>query len=420
MDITNNALFTPIKIGPRRVPNRFAIQPMEMNNAVSLEDAEHRGDPNERTYQRYRDLLKGGAGICVLEAISITDVSVARDHQLMITPRNAKALERFVADVKSVNKEPIFVCQLTHSGEISNPAFSKRVTPKPMPGFGGDVLSDEDAEGIIEQYVTAARIARDAGFDGLDLKFCHGYLGGQILRPYNDRKWKYGGPKENRFRFGYEVYERVSKAINDPNFILGSKVTMYEGVPGGQGCAGPRSAVLDLSEPLEFVRGIEERGAHFIIETAGGPAGNMPLVQPPQKAPDQAYLHFYFTNELKKAVKSSTAIVGSGYSVFSDGHAAFRYIEPEDSSLLAWGDRNIRDGVVDMVALGRQSIADALLPAKLLAGKWDEVSWCVACDGCLELLIRQKPVGCVRYDQEAAQMLAKARREFGRLDVART
>ena len=98
----------------------------------------------------------------------------------------------------------------------------------------------------------------------------HGYLGAQILRPYNDRKWKYGGPKENRFRFGYEIYERITKAVNDPAFILGSKVTLYEGIPGGQGTAGLDLPMMDISELLEFIKGIEERGARF---TDSRPAG---------------------------------------------------------------------------------------------------------------------------------------------------
>ena len=56
--------------------------------------------------------------------------------------------------------------------------------------------------------------------DGVDFKICHGYLGTQLLRPYNDRKWKYGGSFENRARFAFEGYERMKKEINDPNFII--------------------------------------------------------------------------------------------------------------------------------------------------------------------------------------------------------
>jgi 2,4-dienoyl-CoA reductase-like NADH-dependent reductase (Old Yellow Enzyme family) len=78
---------------------------------------------------------------------------------------------------------------------------------KPLAGFGGDIIDEEYQ--TIEQFVTAAKIAHDCGADGIDFKNCHGYLDSQILRPYNDRKWKYGGPWENRTRFTYTVYERI-------------------------------------------------------------------------------------------------------------------------------------------------------------------------------------------------------------------
>ena len=420
MTIETNAIYTPIKIGTRTAANRFVIQPMEFNDGVGSADPAHRGDPTGRTTARYQDLHAGNAGMVILEAITVSDESYARTDQLMILPRNAQALARFVKEVKAVNDKPIFVCQLTHSGEISNPDISERTAPRVSPGFDARLLTDADGDKIIEQFVTSAKIAHDAGFDGVELKFCHGYLGAQILRPYNNRKWKFGGPKENRFRFGFEIYERVMKAVNDPNFILGSKVTVYEGIPGGQGTAGPDSPVMDISESLEFIKGIEARGAKFILQTAGGPSANTVLNQPPQALPDEAYMHFYFAHEVKKVVRPETVVVGSAYSVFNDGHHNFRYVNPEESSLLAWGHKNITQGVTDMIALGRQSIADPEFPRKVIAGKLDEVKWCHACDGCFELLARQQKVGCVTHSQESAQLLARTRREFGPLFVSRT
>jgi 2,4-dienoyl-CoA reductase-like NADH-dependent reductase (Old Yellow Enzyme family) len=356
----------------------------------------------------------------VLEAITVTEESYARTEQLMILPRNAKALANLVAEVKKVNARPIFVAQLTHSGEISNTDISTSTAPRVSPGFDSRLLTDDDGDHIIEQFVSAARIAHDAGFDGLELKFCHGYLGGQILRPYNNRKWKYGGPKENRFRFGFEIYERVMKAVNDPNFLLGSKVSVYEGIPGGQGTAGPDTPVMDISESLEFIKGIEERGARFIIQSAGGPSANTVLNEPPQSHPDEAYMHFYFSHEVKKVVRPETVVIGSAYSVFNDGHHNFRYVNPEESSLLAWGEKNINGGITDMIALGRQSIADPEFPRKAMAGQLGEIAWCHACDGCFELLARQQKVSCVTHSQEGAQLLARTRRQFGPLYVSRT
>ena len=94
--------------------------------------------------------------------------------------------------MKKINDKAVFIWQLTHSGEISHPDFSKRVTVKPHADFGGELLSEEDIDKILDQFVLGAKIAHECGADGVDFKICHGYLGTQLLRPYNDRKWKYG------------------------------------------------------------------------------------------------------------------------------------------------------------------------------------------------------------------------------------
>ena len=85
-----------------------------------------------------------------------------------------------------------------------------------------------------------------------------------------------------------------------------------------------------------------------------------------------------------------------------------------------WANKNIRDGVTDMVAIGRQSLADGRMPLKLQQGKEDEVNWCIACDNCIELLIRQQPVGCTVYDKEYGEALAAIRKEEGKLKAKRT
>lgn len=405
-------LFEPIKIGNRTCSNRFCVNAMESNNA----DAE--GNPTEKTYGRYEKLFRGDSGLIDLEAITVTRESRGRLNQLSIEPHNAKAIEKFVRRMKEVNKRPLFIFQLTHSGELSRPEFSRRVTVKPLEGFiPADQLTEDDVEKILQEYETAAKIAYDAGADGLDLKFCHGYLSSQILRPYNDRKWKYGGSWENRRQYAYDLMERVQKAVNyDKNFIIGAKVSAWEGFPGGQGSAGPDSAVMDLSETFDLIKGMEERGASYILQSAGSPSITLALSQPDRRIPDYAYLDFFFQHEIKKIVKPTTVVIGSGYSVFRDGKNSFQAVKkPEQSSLTYWAEKNIREGVVDMVAIGRQSIADPELPAKLQEGRENEINWCTCCDHCMEIMIRQHPVGCCTYDREYIEDFQQVRKELGML-----
>jgi 2,4-dienoyl-CoA reductase-like NADH-dependent reductase (Old Yellow Enzyme family) len=409
-----NALFEPIKIGTRTAANRFAINAMECCNS------DEQGNPTERTYERYTNLFKGSAGVVDLEAITVTYASRGRKNQLSIMPHNEEALKKFVSEMKKVNDKVLFIFQLTHSGELSHPSFSRRVCVKPLPGFGGDLLTEEEVDVALDQFVQAAKICHDAGADGVDLKLSHGYLGSQLLRPYNDRKWKYGGAWENRSRFGFELTERVVREVNDPNFLVGSKVSVWEGFPGGCGSASPTTAVMDLTESIALVKGLEARGAHYILQSAGSPSITLALSQPDRAIPDYAYLHHYFSKVLKDNLKPETVVIGSAYSVFRDGRNTFQAVNREESSLLYWGDKNIREGVVDMVAIGRQSFADPLLPTKLMAGKANEVHWCTACDNCIELLIRQQNVGCATYDKPYMDALKRIRQEEGALRAKRT
>lgn len=409
-----NILLSPIKIGTRTCQNRFWVQAMECT------DADADGNPTDWTVERYENLFRGGYGMVTLEAITVTDESRSRLAQLSIMPRNAEKLKTFIQGLKAVNPNVLIVLQLTHSGELSNPEFSKRVTVKPLPGFGGELLQEEDVERILTEFVTAARIAYDAGADGVDLKLCHGYLGSQILRPYNDRKWKYGGPWENRRQFAFDLFERVSKEINDKNFLLGTKISMWEGFPGGFGTEGPDSPIIDLTEPLDLIHELEKRGANYFVESGGSPSITTSITQAERKAPYFAFLHNTWAKEMKRVLKPETVVVGSNYSVFRDGNNGILAVEKENNSMFHYGAKFIAEGKVDMIAVGRQSFADPLLPKKLEEGNEKNIKWCTVCDNCLELLIRQKPIGCCTYHKRYTDVLVETRKECGYLKIKHT
>ncbi len=408
-------LLAPIQMGKRTCQNRFFIQPMECN------DADIEGNPTELTYRRYENLFQGEAGMVCLEAITITGKNRSRTNQLFIMPQNQASLTNFVRRMKEVNPNTLFIFQLTHSGELSNPQFSKRLSVKPLPGYEAEVFTEDEFEKIMEDFVLAAKMTYDCGADGIDMKFCHGYLGSQILRPYNDRQWKYGGPWENRRQFAFDLYERIRKAVPDENFLIGSKISVWEGFPGGMGTAGPDSPVIDLSEPIDLVQGLEERGAQYFIQSAGSPSITISLTQADKERPYFAYLHQFFAKALRDNLKKETVVIGSNYSIFGKGkNKQLQAVLPEDASLLAYGAQNISKGYVDMIGLGRQSLADPLLPKKLREGRESEINFCTTCDNCLELLIQQSPIGCATYNKYYTNVLVQTRREKGKLAVDHT
>ena len=391
--MSKNALLEPIKIGGKTVPNRFAV------NAMEGTDADENGNPTELTYKRYERFFEGGAGFIDLEAITCQNESVSSPGQLSIMAHNAKPLKDFVKHLKAINPENVFVFQLTHAGEVSHPVLSKpvRVTKDPLPGYEHTVqIGEKEIEKILDQYVEAAKIAQEAGADGIDLKLCAGYLGSQILRPFNCHDWKYGGSWEHRRQFVVDLMTRIREAVNDPDFIIGSKISLYEGFPGGQGSMGADSAVMDLTESIDLIQTLEACGASYILQTAGAPYHTVTLVKPEKAAPYTAYLNQFFQKVCRDHLKPETVVIGGGYSLFRDGNQpAFPAVRPEKNSLLFWGDKLIREGVTDMVALGRQSLIDPSVPRKLAEGREDEIKWCLGCDKCSILLVNPAVTGCI-------------------------
>ena len=400
-------LLSPIKIGERECENRFFAQAMECS------DADPEGNPSDLTLQRYEKLFKGRWGMLSLEAITITGESRSRLNQLEIMPHNEKALTTFVKRLKEINPNALIVFQLTHSGELSNPDFSRRVTVKNLPGMEGDLITEEEADKYIDQFVFASKITQNCGADGIDMKFCHGYLGNQILRPYNDRKWKYGGSWENRSRFAYDLYERIRKEIGNKKFLIGSKVSLWEGFPGGFGTAGPTSPLMDMTEPLDFLKGLEERGAQYFVETIGNVRSSISFVEADNKHPYLSYLHMYFANLMRQNLKKETVIIGGHFSAFRDGNNKLLAVTKEQSSIVEMGAQCIRDGMMDMIALGRQSLAEPSTPLLMIENRDKEIKYCTSCLDCLELMIRQEYIGCPTFNPYYRKIFKDMRQRLG-------
>ena len=402
-------LLSPIKLGRRVSENRFAIHAMEGNNADS------EGNPTEKTYRRYSRHFEGNAGVIFLESITPDYEHRGRLNQLSIMPHNQKALTKLVKKMKEINDKPLFLFQIAHTGEISNSFFSKRITVKPLPGWGGELISEDYAEKLIDLFVDATEIAYNAGADGVDIKLSHGYLGSQFLRPYNDRKWKYGGSWENRSRFAFKIYEKISERINDPDFIVGSKISVWEGFPGGTGTAGPDSAVMDFTEDIALIRGLEERGAKFFVASAGTSFTAALAQSVKTDAPYITYLLHTFGKVVRDAAKTGTVVIGCGYSVYRDGNNSLPILDKEKGSIFYWGEKNIKEGIIDIIGLGKQAYADSLLPKKFAEGRIDEINWCITCGKCIQFVRNhpyQKPSGCVVYEKEYARFYEEMQKEI--------
>ena len=123
---------------------------------------------------------------------------------------------------------------------------------------------------------------------------------------------------------------------------------------------------------------------------------------------------------MKDNLKPETVVVGSHFSSFRGKKNKLLSIDPERSSTFAMGARCIEDGLMDMIGLGRQSFADPLMPLKLEEGREDEINYCNQCMNCEELMIRQMPVGCVRFNRPYTALFRDVRRKMGKLEELHT
>ena len=396
MDNKKTPLERPLQIGQRTAKNRFVIQPFEGS------DATPEGRFSELTLTRYENLFKGGAAVVVMEGVTMQrEDSLTRASQLSLDvndPESRAEWEHFLQHKQDKYPDTLLLVQLHHSGEIADPNIARRISVKPLLGHEGVLVDADYIEGVIASFVEAARFLAQIGVDGVDLKFCHGYLGSQILRPYNDRDWKYGGSFENRARFAYELCEKVRAVVPD-SFLVGAKVGIWEEMPGGMGTAGPDSPLIDPSEPLQLCKGLESRGANFFIETLGNCYITWNLMCPDNTAPEHVYQHMTAARLLKQNLRPETAVICSGLSLLRDGrNIGFNSVEPEKNSLLYWGNTCIENGDFDMIALGRQSLADPALPQKYIDRQQDAIHWCRCCNLCVALSMGGRPAGCAVHN----------------------
>jgi 2,4-dienoyl-CoA reductase-like NADH-dependent reductase (Old Yellow Enzyme family) len=401
--MTSNMVASTIQIGKRTAPNRIVNQPMECN------DGDAQGHPTEQTFKRYRRLAEGGAGIIIVESMTFSYESRARKNQLKISEETAKGLERLVKQMREINPEPLILFQINHSGMHSQAAFSKVVSPYPTGDPTVHVLTEEEIERIGEQFVKASVIAKQVGADGLDFKHCHGYLGGEMLRPANTRADRFGGSFQNRTRFFRETTRKLKEAVGGSPFLIGTRYSFYEGIPGGFGTPGPTEVVEDFSEPLAFAKMVEEEGMDYINVSAGIPAITPEIVRPTKDFPEGVYRHFGWAKAVKQIVK--IPLIGSGYSYLRDGKNDLKEPDPAKKSFTYWAEKNLRDGHVDLVGIGRQSFADPLFARKILAGEMEKINFCVACGGCSILLKSQGEVGCTAYDDYYRKILRQVRKQ---------
>lgn len=372
-------IFEPLTIKNKTVPNRLFAQAMEGN------DGENGGLPSERTINRYTKLAEGNWGAVLIEATSVIETSLARINGLIVNKKNLDGIKRLVDAFRKRNSKSLLLLQITHSGERGGP-FSDITTLTPANKSGARYIPTDEIARIRDRFVEGAVLAEEAGLDGVDIKMCHGYFGCEMLRPSNTRDDEWGGSFENRTRFLKETVRGIKSGLKDGNFILGSRLSMYEGLRGGCGTIAPDDIVEDLSEMLDVIRLMDDLGMDYVNVSAGVPALTGTITRPTESSKYMALHHLRYAKTVKQLVKKENRklkVTGSAYSTYKAG------------ALDVAEDMLARD-YVDLCGFGRQIFADPLMPKKLAAG--EDVNWCVLCSGCAKLMTSQLNDGCIIYN----------------------
>ncbi len=378
----------------RDLANRFAILPMEGWDGTAD------GKPSELTRRRWRRFGWSGAKlIWGGEAVAVRHDGRANARQLVINDRTAGSLADLRCELLEAHAErfgaadDVYVgLQLTHSGRFCRPngpaleplvLYRHPILDDKFHLKDDDcVMGDEDVERLIENFGRAAVLAQGAGYDFVDIKHCHGYLGHEFLSAV-DRRGKYGGPFENRTRFLRDTVKLIRETA--PGLDIGVRLSAVDWIPFQPGSdrigepspyngarypyafGGDGTGVgYDLAEPIRFLELLRELDIKLVCITAGSPYYNFHIQRPAVFPPSDGYLlpedplvgvarQIRITAELKKTFPDLT-IVGSGYSYLQDW-------------LPNVAQATVREGMTDFVGLGRMALSYPELPADLLAGR---------------------------------------------------
>jgi 2,4-dienoyl-CoA reductase-like NADH-dependent reductase (Old Yellow Enzyme family) len=383
---------TGLRLNGRTPGNRLAIHPMEGWDGTTS------GGVTDDMRRRWRRFGESGAKlVCGGEAMAVRPDGRANPNQLILSPENRDGIAELVALCRAAHREHwgddtdlAIGFQLTHSGRFCRPhskEWESRVAyrhPLLDRRFNvtsdTQVLSDDDMDALIAAYVSAARIAREAGADFIDIKHCHGYLLHEFLGAHT-RPGRFGGSFENRTR---PLRDIVAGLRADGNPIdVAVRLSLFDMVPHrpdpersqpgklgpgipedfsgclpyryGFGVCADDPRRIDLTESHRFIALCAELGIRLINATAGSPYYTPHIQRPAAFPPSDGYQPAYdplidvarqmnALREINAAAPDGMVFVGTGYSYLQE-------------HLPAVAQAAVRDGWTDVIGLGRMALS---------------------------------------------------------------
>ena len=357
-------LFQPIRIGGMELKNRLVVPPMGTNLA------NRDGTCGDALAAYYTERAKGGFAMVTVECTAVSpDGTSLLNECRMYEKAHAESFRKLTEGVHLAGGKACI--QLVHHGREGSSAYNGGVQvaapsklPCPLMQEIPHALTTEEVYEYIDKFVNAAALSKEAGFDAVELHAASGYLIEQFLSSHSNKRIdEFGGPLHNRMKFLLFIIEGIKKKLGESYPVL-VRICADEYMTGG----------ITIEEAKAICRAAEKAGADAIDVTVGTYGSIQNVIGSAYMAPG------YQLGDTKR-IKNCVNV-----PVIGVGRLCDPYIARE--ALL--------DGSLDIVAVGRQSIADPYFPNKLMSGEIEEISPCISCNqGCIHQLFADRHISCV-------------------------
>jgi 2,4-dienoyl-CoA reductase-like NADH-dependent reductase (Old Yellow Enzyme family) len=359
-------LFTPRKIGAVEIMNRLVFQPHHPAHG-GLDCL-----PTEQMMNYYIERAIGGTGLVVLEALAVHPTGqISPQVNYCVTAYDERVVSPFKNMIKKMHRYGTkVIAQLTHCGPNMKQrpvhlTYSSSATVEPG---GIDVPKEmeiEEIQDVVKGFGRSAVLMREAGFDGVELKFAHDGLIRAFVSEYTNRRTdEYGGCYDNRLRFFREIMAEIRKQSGF-DFVVGARLLLDEFSRTGYS--------IDYSKKL--AKTCEENTINYINGDSGGfNDGSMQIF--PMCIPLGAGV--YLASEIKKTVNIPVIAFG-------------RINDP------VLGEMILEEGHADFVGMCRQLLCDPETANKAKEGRLDDIRHCIACnEGCLTRIAQSLSIRCIQ------------------------
>ena len=369
-------LFAPLDLGFTTLPNRVLMGSMH----TGLED---RARDYDKLAAYFAERARGGVGLMVTGGIAPGIEGWIKPFSGRLSMPWHVARHRRIT--RAVHAEGGRIClQILHAGRYGYHPLS--VAPSrirsPITPFTPRALTARGVERTIEDFARCAALAREAGYDGVEVMGSEGYLINQFLAARSNRRTdRWGGAYENRMRFAVEIVRRTRERVG-PDFIVIYRLSMLDLVEGGQ----------SWDEIVQLAKAVEAVGATLINTGIGWHEAHVPTVV--TSVPRAAFA--WVTRRLK-------------------GEVRIPLITTNRINMPEVAERVLAAGDADMVSMARPLLADPHWVAKARAGRAADINTCIACNqACLDHVFENKRASCLvnpRACHETELVIAPASRK---------